>query len=72
MKKTVAASLVAIYAIGPFAAHASNLEHALNRAITVRSEATPVPGNWRLARDDDQYWCDDRDDCDWRIGGMGG
>jgi len=64
----LAAAFTAAYAIGPFAAHAKQIEHSLQRAAVVRTEATRIPGNWQITCN---YHHDDDDDC-FRIGAMGG
>ena len=75
----LAAAFVGVYAIGPFAAHASQIEHALQRAAIVRAEATPVPGAWKQfahagtpQNGQDQNNNDQGDGDDFRIGSMGG
>ena len=65
----LAVAFTAVYAVGPFAAHAKQIEHSLQRAAEVRAAKTPVPGKWQLTWN---YQDDQGQDDDFRIGTMGG
>jgi hypothetical protein len=45
------AALVALYTMGPLAAYAGPVGHAIERAIQVRTHATAAPGKWQTDRD---------------------